>query len=243
MFVDEGEAAATWFGNSLRAFCRLVKRLNGRPRRVAPGRGAVLPAGKDAPAPQTRGGWCLDERHIARDTRDAAQGGRVVRVADGTGKGISRVGGRGAIESQQVLHHLLDLRLGGAPGAGHRLLDLQGSVFVHFEIAVGQGAERGTACLAEQQGRLRVDVDEDLFQRRRVGLRIGRDLAQAVEDHFQACVQGLVGGYGDRAAGDVREAYAVGVDDTEPGAAQPRVDPQNADPALHDAPVAAQCRK
>jgi hypothetical protein len=68
---------------------------------------------------------------------------------------------------------VLHLHLVGVTVADHRLLDLQGGVLGDFEAADDQRGDRRATRLAEAQRRLWIDVDEDNFDRRLVGLVAG----------------------------------------------------------------------
>ena len=58
---------------------------------------------------------------------------------------------------------MLHLNLVRVSVADHRLLDLQGRIFGDFDTAGDQRGDCSTARLAEQQGRLGVNVHEDDF--------------------------------------------------------------------------------
>jgi hypothetical protein len=79
-----------------------------------------------------------------------------------------------------------------------------------------RGAHRRAARLPEQERRLGIDVDEDLFQRDLRRPVAGNDLAEAVEYRLQARVEPGVGSP-DAPAGDVGELVAVFVDDAKTG--------------------------
>ena len=56
----------------------------------------------------------------------------------------------------------------------------------HRQVARHQWVMAGAARLAQQQGGLRVDVDEDDLHRGHIGLVAGGHLANAVKQHLQA---------------------------------------------------------
>src|SRR5690625_5254362 len=66
-----------------------------------------------------------------------------VSMAYRTGQCVSGIRRRHAVQIQQVLHHMLDLFLGGMPVADNGLLDLQGGVFMNLKSAVRQRAHGG----------------------------------------------------------------------------------------------------
>lgn len=92
-----------------------------------------------------------------------------------------------------------------------------------------QRRDAGAARLAQQQGGLRVDVDEHDLHHRRLRLVARVHLVDAVEQQLQARGQVALRGVvrADDAAGDVGQARAVGVQHAEAGAAQAGVDAQN----------------
>jgi hypothetical protein len=92
--------------------------------------------------------------------------------------------------------------------ADHGLLDLQGAVFGHRQVRRDQRGDRRAACLAEQQRGLRVDVDEDDFDRRLLRLVGGDDLGQAVEDGLDPLRQAARRIGLDAAAGDIGQLVA-----------------------------------
>ena len=94
---------------------------------------------------------------------DDGQRSLAVGVADSDAEGVGGVGAGQAGQRQQARDHVLHLRLGGAAGADNGLFQLRRGVFGDFEFVRHQGADRGAAGLAQQQGGLRVDVDEDFF--------------------------------------------------------------------------------
>ena len=83
---------------------------------------------------------------------------------------IGRVLAGQAGQLQQALDHFLHLGLAGLAIARDGLLHLQSRVFGHRQVAGDQRRGAGAPGLAEQQGGLRVDVDENDFDRRRIGL-------------------------------------------------------------------------
>ncbi len=151
-----------------------------------------------------------------------------VGVANGARQGISSIGGRNAGKIEQADDHGLHLLLGRLAVANHGLLDLQRRVFGHRQPGMDQGADRRPAGLTEQQGRLRIDIDEHLFDRR-LGRAIRRNhFSNSGKQGVQALRQTVVGRRPDTTAGDITEAVAALFDDAESGHAQPGVDAKNA---------------
>ena len=84
------------------------------------------------------------------------------------------------------------------------------------------------ARLTELQRRGRVLVDEGRFDRRLAGMKLLDDANQTIVDRQQPNGErGLVFAR-DRAAADKRQPVAVNVDDAPAGAAEPRIDAQDA---------------
>ena len=165
-----------------------------------------------------------------RGFAQAGHGGAGVGVGNGQAQRVRRVGAGQAGQLQEAAHHFLDLALGRAAVADDGFFHLQGGVFGHRQVARHQGGEAGAARLAEQQGGLRVDVDEDDFHGGHVGLVARRDLADAVKQHLQPARQvperQLHGA--DGAAAHVRQALALRVDDAKARGLQAGIDAENA---------------
>ncbi len=133
-------------------------------------------------------------------------------------------------KSEQAHHHLLHLFLLRLAVADDRALHLQCRVLGDRELVGDERRERGAARLAEQQRRLRVDVDEhDLDRRARRRVARG-DLAHAVEDDLEP--PGKVGhrhrGGADRSARHVAEPAAGAIDDAEARRAKSGIDAEHA---------------
>jgi 3,4-dihydroxy-2-butanone 4-phosphate synthase len=93
-----------------------------------------------------------------------------VGVGDGQAQPVGRIGAGQAGQLQQAAHHLLHLAFGGAAVAHHGFFHLQRGVFGHRQVAATRAVMAGAARLAQQQGGLRVDVDEHDFHRGHIGL-------------------------------------------------------------------------
>ena len=161
------------------------------------------------------------------DARDGAEAARAVGVADRAGEGVGGVEAGAGVEGEEALHHVLDLLLVRLAVADHRLLDLQRGVFGHRQVAGHRAADHRAARLAEQQGGLRVDVDEDLLDRDHVGAVGIDDLAHAVEQGLEAAGE-LAVLRPDAAAGDIAQLVAELVHQAEAGDAQPGVEAEDA---------------
>ena len=96
-------------------------------------------------------------------------------MTDRAGKGISGIGVRQCVQAKQSLNHILDLLLCRFAMPNDGFLDLQGSVFMDEKVAVGQCTQRCSTGLTEQQGRLRVGVDEHDLECGDVRTRVAHD--------------------------------------------------------------------
>ena len=160
--------------------------------------------------------------------RHGAQSLPAMGVTNGAGQRIGGIGSRCAWQAQKLHHHVLHLFLGRLAVADHRLLDLQRRVFGNRQPGMDQRAERRTARLAKEQRRLRVDVDEHLFDRRLIGC-VGRDdLADAGEKCLDSLRQRLPVVRLDAAARHIDQLVAVFLDDAKAGHPQTRVDAEDA---------------
>ena len=106
-------------------------------------------------------------------------------MADRQAERIGGVLAGQAGQAEQAHHHVLDLFLLRVAVADDRLLHLQRGVLGDLELAGDQRGQRGAARLAEQQRRLRVDVDEHDLDRRAMRLVALVQFAHAVEDDLQ----------------------------------------------------------
>ncbi len=139
---------------------------------------------------------------------------------------IGRIAAGQTGQRQQTRHHVLHLRLDRAPGADHRLLDLRGRIFGHAQLGRHQRANRRAARLAQQQGRLGIDVDEHLFDGRAVRLVGAGHFGHTVQNHFQARRQIALAAL-DGAGGNVAQLRSLLAYDAKAGRAQAGVDAEN----------------
>lgn len=151
-----------------------------------------------------------------------------VGVANGARQGIGGIGSRSTRKIEQADNHRLHLLLGRLAVADHGLLDLQGRIFSHRQPGMDQGADHRPAGLPEQQGGLRIDIDEHLFDRRLDRAIRRNHFGDSAKQRVQALRQAVVGSRPDTTAGNITEAVATLFDDAESGHAQPRVNAKNA---------------
>ena len=144
-------------------------------------------------------------------------------------QGVGGVGLQAAVQAEQYPHHVLDLRLVCGTAADHGLLDFSGRVFGDFETTGDDSADRGAACLAELERRIRVACHKHPLDRH-LGRSPGRDqFAYFLEDLAQAQREALVGEQLDGAMKNVgATAIGIGVDDADAGTLTARVDTENA---------------
>ena len=160
----------------------------------------------------------------------------MMRVADRDGE---RVGGvfrlRIGFRQQHADHHA-DLRLLAVAGADDRLLHQIGRVFRDRQARLCRHQHGDAARLAKLERRRGVGVDEGAFHRRLVRLVLLDHCDQPVMDgHQPRPERGAVVGV-ERAAGDVDQPVALDVDHAPAGAAEPRIDAENANRLRHLAP-------
>jgi hypothetical protein len=148
-------------------------------------------------------------------------------VGDGDGEGVGGVGAGDGSAGQKPLDHGVDLRLFGAAGANHRLLDQPGGVFADSQARPGGGGEDDAAGLAELQGRLRVLVDEHFLDRGGVRLMF-RDQGFKLAGEVGEALGKRGGGAGpELAVGEVGKAVALGADQAPPGGAEAWVETED----------------
>ena len=141
-------------------------------------------------------------------------------VGDGDGEGVGGVGAGDLHAGQKALDHGMDLRLLGAAGPDHRLLDQPRRIFAHGDSEAGGGEEDDSARLAELQGRLGIVVDEHLLDRGRAWEMLDEDREEpAVKLKQAGRKRGLRVGP-DLAVGDMGQAIALGRDHAPAGAAE-----------------------
>ena len=82
-------------------------------------------------------------------------------MRDGQAQRISRIFAWKRRQLEQSHHHFLNLGFAGFAVAGDGFFHLQSGVFAHSQIARDQSGDAGATRLAQQLGRLRVDVDKN----------------------------------------------------------------------------------
>ena len=142
-----------------------------------------------------------------------------MRVTYRTRQRISRIRAGNARQIQQPPDHFLHLLLGRVTITHYRLLDLQRRVFGYRQVMLNRRAYRRAPRLAKQQSRLRVYVDEHLFNRHLLRLINHDHLPQACQYHFQALRQFALAAP-DAAARHVNQAIADFFKHAESGYAQ-----------------------
>ena len=98
----------------------------------------------------------------------------MMRVADGDGQRVGRVGALEVGGGQQGLDHQLHLALFGMAGADDGFLDQVGGIFADRQPAQSRRHQRHAARLPELQRRARAGGDEGLLDRRLVGRVVRR---------------------------------------------------------------------
>src|SRR4249919_2172498 len=148
-------------------------------------------------------------------------------VANRARQRVRGVGGRYAAQGEQALDHLLHLFFSRVAIANDGLFHLQRGVFRDRQLMHDSGTDRRAARLPEQQSRLRVGVDEDLFESDLLGPAFGDHFFQAVEYDLEAQRE-LAARRSDAAAGDVREPVSCFVENAKAGDAKTWIDAQDA---------------
>ena len=151
----------------------------------------------------------------------------MVRMGDRHGQRVSRVRTGDLHPGQKTLDHGVDLRLFRAAGTDHRLLDEAGRIFPDVEPCAGGYHQQDAASLAQLQRRLRVLVDENLFDGRRLRRAIGDDrlklrrkVGKASRERFSSVSLEL-------AVGDMRQPVALGADQAPTGRTEPWVEAED----------------
>ena len=146
-----------------------------------------------------------------------------MRVTNGASECVGGIGARQPRQAKQAAHHFLHLFFFRLAITDNSLLDLQRGVFRKGQVSIDHRANRRSARLSQQQGGLRINVDEYFLQRSLFGV-IGRNhFAQAFQDGFEPLGQWLIGGWAYAAAGDIDQTTAGRFDYAEPSDPQPRV--------------------
>jgi hypothetical protein len=148
-------------------------------------------------------------------------------MRDCAGERVGGVRRHHGAKVEQPADHFLYLLLRSLAMADDSLLHLQRRVFGDREVGEHRGGDRGAARLAQQERRLRVDVDEDLLDGdfgRPVLCDHRRQVAQYdAETLGQFAVAGA-----DAAARHANEPIAREFDDAEPRHAQAGIDAEDA---------------
>ena len=115
-------------------------------------------------------------------------------MADGHGERVGRmVRLRRLGETENGLHHPLDLRLVGASVAADRLLDARGRVLSAVDACGRACDERGAACLPDGERDAGVGADERLLEDDRLRLVSVDELRDRVVDLLQTQFLALAG--------------------------------------------------
>ena len=163
--------------------------------------------------------------------------GAVMRVGDRDGERVGGVLGLRLGLRQQHADHHAHLRLLAVAGADNALLHDVGGVFGNAQARPGRHQHGDSACLAKGKRRRRVGIDEGLLHRRLVWtIRLDHREQAVMDCHQPLAERGLVGGR-NRAAGDIDQPVAVGLDQAPAGAPEPRIDAENANRLGHHGPV------
>ena len=137
-------------------------------------------------------------------------------MANRARQGIGRITGRRAVERQQSLHHRLHLAFIGPAEADHSLLDAERSVFVNHEALRDGSANSSATRLPQQQRRLRIDVDENLFDRSHMRLRIADHVGKRPQNRAESLMQ-ISRGNTDHTGRHVGKLRSRGFDDAITG--------------------------
>ena len=148
----------------------------------------------------------------------------MMRVGDRYREGVGgiRAGDSGA--GDESCDHRMDLRLFRPAGADHRLFDERGRIFADGDPAARRAEQDGAPRLAEFQRRLRVFVDEHLFDRRALGPVLPDDGGEPIVEVEQAHRKIGLGVGPDLTVGDVAQPVSLGGDDAPAGAGQPGIE-------------------
>ena len=134
---------------------------------------------------------------------------------------------------QQHADHQADLRLLGVARADDGLLHQVRRVFGHQHAGLRRHQQCDAARLTELQGRGRVAVDEGRLDRGLVRAEFVDDARQPVMDRHQPFGEReLVAGL-DRAAREVDQPVALAADQAPAGAAEARIDAEDANRFCH----------
>ena len=146
-------------------------------------------------------------------------------VGDGHRERVSRVRAGDFRSGKQARNHRVDLRLLGSACADHCLLHQRRSIFADRDSRPRRAHQHHSARLAELQRRLRVLVDEDLFDRRRLGCVLGDERLELAREIGEPLRKRCGRVRLQLAVGDVGKAIAVCLDQPPAGRAQPGVQP------------------
>ena len=129
---------------------------------------------------------------------------------------------------QQHADHHPDLAFFAVAGADDGFLDQVRRIFGDGHAGLRRNQQRDTARLPELEGRRRILVDEGGLNSRFLRLVIGEHPGEPRVNGHQTDGNVLTLTRLDRAASDEDQPIAQHVDDAPPGAAEARIDPQDA---------------
>ena len=151
----------------------------------------------------------------------------MVSVGDCDGQRVRGIGSGDLGSRQQPLDHRVDLRFLGVADAHNRLLDEAGGIFADLDACASRNHQYDPPRLPQFQGRLRVLVDENFLDSRRIGPTIDDQrfkLRCKVGQPFRQCFSSI--GL-QLAIVDVGQAIAPGLDQAPTGRAEPGVETEN----------------
>jgi hypothetical protein len=159
----------------------------------------------------------------SRERGYPALGRQMMRVSDGDRERVRCIRAGDLHAGEQARDHGVDLRLFRAARADDGLLDQSRGIFADLDPRSRRAHQGDSSRLAELQRRLRVLVDEHLFDRGSIGAALADQRLKLVGKDRETLRQGQRRARLDLPVGDVRQAIALGLDQSPTGGAEPGI--------------------
>jgi hypothetical protein len=156
----------------------------------------------------------------------------MVRMGDRNSERIGGIAARYLDPRQQAPDHGMNLRLFCIADANDGLLDKPRRIFANLEAGPSRGKQANAARLPQFQRRLRVGIDEDLLDRRRLWLILNHQIGQRTVKHNEPFGQRSLGIGRNLPIGNMTKPVSNRCDHAPAGCPKSGVEAENDQPSL-----------